>query len=423
MALAFAAPISGGASAEASRLRTFRPDIQGLRAVAIILVVFGHAGAPLLGGVDLSFVISGFIMTSQLDREQERSGKISFGKFYARRARRLLPMATLVTLVTVLATWLIMPLKLRTVAWDAICTALSVINYRLAGQGTDYVHLHTNASPLQHAWSLSVEEQFYLLWPLLLLGALALGIKLGRRRLVAGILLAVVVVGSLGLSIVLTKLNQPLAYFGFQTRAWELGIGALVAICAKRLSQLPLWVAAAMSWVGLMFLLVTVVLVHRTTELPGYAVGGPVLGGALVIIGGCANPKYGVEWVLGRALPNFIGQLSYSWYLWHWPFFVLTPVALGMDLGLSGKVKLIVLTFVLSICTYFWIEKPFREHPNLKSLVAKPWRGLVMGVTFIATTVAACTAVLTLTVPSGTKLTTPVSYVNPVLLASLVEQG
>src|SRR4051794_9806150 len=214
----------------------FRPDIEGLRAIAVTLVVLSHAGIGAFAGgyvgVDVFFVISGFLITTLLLKELTRTGRISLPGFYARRAIRLLPVSTVVVVATITASWLFLPAtRFKSITTDALVSTFYGINWRLAYEGTDYLNATAAPSPLQHLWSLAVEEQFYLVWPLLLLAVWA-GRRAYRR---AAIALSVLVVASLVVSVQQTVASAPWAYFGSHTRAWELGIGALVAVAADRL--------------------------------------------------------------------------------------------------------------------------------------------------------------------------------------------
>lgn len=208
----------------------FRPDIQGLRAIAVLLVVLFHSGVEVLSGgyvgVDVFFVISGFLITTHLLQSLEREGRIRFGRFYAKRARRILPAALLVAGLTVVAAWLWMsPLLLRKVVVGAIATALYVPNYFFAAEDTNYL-AETTPSVFQHYWSLGIEEQFYLLWPALL----AVGFWLCRRseRRVMVLVAGLTAVSFLA-CVVMMSVAQPWAFFSLPTRAWELGVGGLVA--------------------------------------------------------------------------------------------------------------------------------------------------------------------------------------------------
>jgi len=239
---------------------TRRRDIQGLRAVAVLAVLLFHAGvAGVTGGfigVDVFFVLSGFLISGALWRELAATGRVRLAAFWARRARRLLPSAALVGITTVVASALLLsPLRGRSVVRDALAAALYALNYRLAAQGTDYLSLDAAPSPLQHYWSLGVEEQFYLGWPLLLLVAALAGRR--RRSARAPVLAAVVAVvgvvavASFAVSLHLTDASQPFAFFSLPSRAWEFAVGAAVALAAGRLRGLRPGVAAVLGWCGL----------------------------------------------------------------------------------------------------------------------------------------------------------------------------
>ncbi|MBO0730332.1 MAG: acyltransferase, partial [Acidimicrobiaceae bacterium] len=224
--------------------RRFRADIEGLRAVAVLAVVLYHAHVGILRGgyvgVDVFFVISGFLITDLLWREVASTRRVSFAAFYARRVRRLLPAAVLVLIVTMAAAarWM-PPLQVSSVWKDGLACALYVGNYRFAVQSTNYLSASAPPSPFQHYWSLGVEEQFYLLWPLLLV--VAAGVLLRRRpsRQYAAVGLAAIAAASFVASLILTKADEPWAFFSLPTRAWELAAGGLVALAAPSLSRMP----------------------------------------------------------------------------------------------------------------------------------------------------------------------------------------
>ena len=229
-----AAPDTGGSSDH------FRPDLEGLRACAVVLVLLYHASVPGFGGgyvgVDVFFVLSGFLITGLLVREIQRTGTVSLPDFYARRARRLLPASALVLLVTLIASIFLMPpIRMPDVSIDVASAALYVSNIGFAVRATDYLQADLSPSPILHFWSLGVEEQFYIFWP-----AIILLVTRGRGDLVRRIAIAsvVTVVLSFGLSLWLTEANAPWAFFSLPSRAWELGIGAVLAVGATRLAQL-----------------------------------------------------------------------------------------------------------------------------------------------------------------------------------------
>ena len=262
--------------------KQFRPDIEGLRAVAVIAVVLFHAGLPGVGGgfigVDVFFVVSGFLITGLLWREASSTGTVRLAQFYGARARRLLPAAVTVLVATCIASAVLLPpLQARSVIGDGIASALYVGNYRFAIQGTDYLAADAPPSPLQHYWSLGVEEQFYLLWPALIIGTAWLLARGARRtgtpatRSVAPyvVVLALLAAVSFMASLSWTESLPSWAFFSLPTRAWELAVGGLVALTAGAWRQLPGPSAAAVGWGGLALIVVTCTQLGEATPYPG----------------------------------------------------------------------------------------------------------------------------------------------------------
>jgi peptidoglycan/LPS O-acetylase OafA/YrhL len=373
--------------------RKFRPDIEGLRAIAVGTVVLAHSGLALKGGyigVDVFFVISGFLITRQLHDELRKSGRVSFSGFYARRARRILPAAVVVILATLTASWAwLSPLRLHAITRDAIFSAISGINWRLAVQGTDYFQSSAPPSPFQHYWSLAVEEQFYVIWPLLLVvSALVFGRLIGRQRAIVGSLVLVVAV-SCYLSITVTATSAPWAYFGSHTRAWELGIGALIAVSAGSWSRLPSAAAAVLSWLGVVMIGIAAWRFNDDTPYPGSAALLPVLGAAMVIAAGCAASNRGAEILLKLAPMQFGGRVSYSWYLWHWPVLIIAPEVIGHKLTVTESLLAIGLSLVLATLTFRLVEQPIRTR---KGLVEFPQRGIGLGIAMVTMATVAAVA-------------------------------
>ncbi len=398
------APVEVEIRPEPPALRRFRPDIEGLRAVAVVTVVLSHAGLALTGGyvgVDIFFVISGFLITRQLGEEMFRRKRVDFARFYARRFRRIVPAATLVVIATLLASWRwLSPLRMPSITLDGVFAAISGINWRLAANGTDYFQATAPPSPLQHYWSLSVEEQFYAVWPLLLvLSALLLGRLLGRGRAIVTSL--VVLIGiSYWLSVTVTATSAPWAYFGSQTRAWELALGALVAVTVSTWTRLPGFVAGLATWVGVALIGYAAWTFTDQTPYPGGLAAVPVVGAVLVIAGGCAGPRWGAETLLGLWPMQFLGRTSYSWYLWHWPALMLLPAALGRPADTTVTLIAVVGSLGLAVATYYGVEQPFRRD---KALVHYPQRGIIVGSGMVAVSVAVALGVGALAVvPGGT---------------------
>ncbi len=352
----------------------FRPDIQALRTVAVALVVVFHFWPKIVTGgfigVDVFFVISGFLITGHILRDVERR-QFSIVRFWARRVRRLLPASFMALAATAVFVVLFVPLSLWS-QWlsEIIASVFYFENWVLAANAVDYLALSNSASPTQHFWSLGVEEQFYLIWPLLIALALVFTTNLSlriRRRLMFAIL-AVITFGSFAYSILDTASEASVAYFSTPARAWEFGVGALIAfvpqITAKRLSPVLAIVGfAAILAAGLCF--------TTKTIFPGYSALVPVLGAAVAILAS-ANSG-GIGKVLGFRPIQFIGDHSYSIYLWHWPILILAPFALH-EVTLSNKVKLalVALSIAMAYLSVRFIERPLMSNgvkPNLRPRV------------------------------------------------------
>lgn len=371
--------------------------------MAVLAVVLFHAGTPGVGGgfigVDVFFVVSGFLITGLLWREAATTGTVRLARFYGARARRLLPASATVGVATAIAAVaLLPPLQVRSALDDAIACALYVGNYRFAMQGTDYLAAGAPPSPFQHYWSLGVEEQFYLLWPALILGV---GWLLRRRARGAVeptptvtpylTVLGAVAVTSLAVSLAWTHAWPSWAFFSLPTRAWELAIGGLVALTVGGWRRLPGPTAAVAGWGGLALIVATCTELGSRTPYPGTAALLPVLGTALVIGAGCATPGAGVGRLLCLPMMRSIGRVSYSWYLWHWPVLLLAPALFGHALGPLGRLAMVLVSLVLAVATLRLIENPARFAAGLR---ASAGRSLAVGAAVTALAVAASLVLL-----------------------------
>ena len=374
-----------------------RGDIQGLRAVAVLIVIGAHAGvSPLPGGfvgVDVFFVISGFLISRLLFLEASRTGTISLRNFYARRARRILPAATVVSLVTLIGSvlWLSAREALD-VVYDVAWATFFGANLRFADRGVDYFAQDLGPSPMQHYWSLSVEEQFYLGWPLILLACLAwTRRRQGRGRLPRVPLLTALVAlsaVSFGYAAVLTATAPVAAYFSTPARVWELGAGAILALIGPTVAQ---WTGShlqsLLAATGLGLIAVSCIEFGQTTPVPGSAALLPVFGSVLVLLAG-SHPD-GSQGRISAALSwaplRTIGDWSYSMYLWHWPVLILAREAAGRDLAPGETALGLVAILGLSAATYWWVETPFRERRT-----GSPWRSLVLYPLVVAVVATAC---------------------------------
>ena len=346
-----------------------RTDIQGLRAIAVAMVVVYHLHHPLLPGgfvgVDVFFVISGFLITAHLISRPPRRPR-DLADFWGRRIRRLLPASLLVLSCTLVAAWLVAPeTQWEATARDVQLAAVYVLNWGLAGQAVDYLAADNVPTAVQHFWSLSVEEQFYFIWPLLIAGTVLAARRRPRATTTAlAATLGTVVVASFVFSVARTASDPAAAYFITPTRIWELGTGGLVALLVSH-RALPVTDArlrAIGSWVGIAMMVATGFLYSSATPFPGYQAALPVLGTALVI---ACRPDADLPFSPGRLLAlspvRWLGDVSYSVYLWHWPLIVLAPDVLGHEPGWRALVVIAALTLVLAAASERIVERPFRS--------------------------------------------------------------
>lgn len=347
----------------------YRPELQGLRALAVLLVSVYHIWPSLLPagfvGVDVFFVISGFLITGLLLKEAERSDRISLVGFWARRMRRLLPAASFVLLVTLAVSMALLPAtRWLDVYRDVIASALYIQNWNLAGQAVDYAARGAAPSPLQHYWSLSIEEQFYLVWPVVLYWLHRFS---GRRRIRPW--LGTIALAFFCLSLfwsVLTPHAPQAAYFVTTTRVWELALGGMLAAVETRLI-LPEWYRIVLSWVGIAAILIAAVVLPSSLTFPGWIALLPTLGTVLVIAA-----RNSGDWSLAPILTwgpiRYAGDISYSLYLWHWPVILLLPLVPGAErFALNERGVLLAVSVLLAGATKAFVEDPFR-HGRLSRL-------------------------------------------------------
>ncbi|MCX5118477.1 acyltransferase [Micromonospora sp. NBC_00362] len=402
----------------------FRADIQGLRAVAVVVVILEHVlGWPAGGfvGVDVFFVISGFLITSLLLKEHDRTGRVSFADFYRRRVRRIMPMAVLVLVCTYVASSLLfLGDRFRSTAWDALWAGLFASNWRFASVGTDYWQTDGPVSPLRHYWSLSVEEQFYLVWPLLLVLVLHAALRWGRAgsasQWATGAVLGAVVVGSIVFALWEVGQRPTVAYFSTFSRAWELGVGALLAVATPLLARIPAPARPAYQWLGLTGLAVSLFTVSAQTPFPVPGAILSVISAALVIAGGVGGQR--LMFPLTNRAARYVGDISYSLYLWHFPLFVLIGAALP-----AGRHTVPILTLggtaLLSVLSYHLVEDPIRRSSWLEGRrTASPRRRTrttlirrAAGLTALAATVAVV-ATVTVRTPSPEVAAHPVAITS-----------
>ncbi len=416
---------SGDEAGTAPGDRRFRPDVEGLRAMAVVLVVLYHASFPGLHGgfvgVDVFFVISGFVITGLLLRERSSTARTSLASFYGRRVRRILPAGTLVIVATVIAAYVVLGTVYgNPTAVAARWTAVFLANFHFAGIGTDYLNATLPPSPLQNFWSLAVEEQFYLVYPAIFLVMASVRSAVSLRARLVFILVPIILM-SLLLSAVQTSSSPTAAFFSPFTRAWELALGALVAVATPTLLRLGRNTATLMTWVGLAAIGYAAVAYSSATAYPGTAVIVPVVGTALVIAGGTPVPAWGAESVLKLAPFQFFGRLSYSLYLWHWPILIIAAEYAGKNsLPFSQNLGWLALSLVASYATYRLIENPVR---HAQALAKSKGLALGIGVVLIAISLVVATVALENHKPSKASTSTGVTGLIPSLTPDALKQA
>ncbi|WP_461666451.1 acyltransferase family protein [Gordonia sputi] len=407
-------------AAPAAPKRQFFDDIAGLRGIAVLVVVAFHSRIPFIPGgfvgVDIFFVISGFLITRQLVNEFEQTKTVSFKGFYARRCRRIIPAASLVIVVSLVAAIITMPLlKVFKQSLDLLAAAANVANWHFIAQNADYLSGAIDGSLATHFWSLSIEEQIYLGWPLVIFAAAVVVTRTALRRRVSarisiGVVVGVITVVSLVWCIQTTAVDPAYAYMATQTRIWQFGVGALIAVAAPWLTRAPAAgracrdhpaagraapaagraapaagraapaagracrdhlavriVAVVLGWAGLAGIAAACVLIDSRTPYPGTAALLPTLSAALVIVSGqlagTGLPLVGS--LLSLAPLRFLGRVSYSWYLWHWPVLVIFEAQTGIR---SWQILVAVSVGSLAIATLstLYFEEPIIANAELR---------------------------------------------------------
>ncbi len=331
-----------------------------MRALAALLVVLFHAKLSPGGfiGVDVFYVISGYLITGLIIKEINLKNSFDYRAFYLRRAKRLLPASLGVLALTALAAWLVLPPTVRgALGKDILAASLYVSNYLFAWWQNDYQNLNATPSPVIHYWSLAVEEQFYIFWPILVFTLW----RIGRQKLVA-VGIAVTTLLSFALSLFLTVVNPIWAFYSLPTRAWELGIGALILFIPDSFNIRSTLVKTLSVWFGLIALAFSVFAFSERTAFPGYNALAPTVGAALMIAGIAFWPPI-LNDLSKLRLVKWLGEISYPFYLWHWPLLVLPSTRFGRPLTLLERIFFILLTALAADLTHRFLEKPIAARP------------------------------------------------------------
>ena len=372
------------------------PTCRASRAIAIFLALVYHAGVPGFSGgyvgIEVFFVISGFVITGLLLREREGTGRTSLRSFYGRRVRRIMPAATLVIIVSVIASYALLgPITGNQTANDGRWASIFLINIHFASNGTNYLSAQLPPSVLENYWSLAVEEQFYIVYPTLFL-LIGWWARKGSFRTRLTVVLIAVIVASYTYSITDTLADAQGAYFSLLTRSWELALGALIAVHGRHLQRIPQAWAAAASWVGLAVIMVASVTLTGSSVYPGALVAIPTLAAGLVIAAGAAEPAWGVERLLRRRSFQFVAGISFPLYLWHWPILEIAAQRRGVtSLPVWDNILLLLVAGVLATLTYYLFENPIRHN---RSLATRRWASLALGGCLIATSLTFTTVAI-----------------------------
>jgi peptidoglycan/LPS O-acetylase OafA/YrhL len=380
--------------AEPSR---FIPHVQGLRAIAVLAVVLYHfwPGRVTGGyvGVDIFFVISGFLITGHLMRELSATGSVRLGQFWARRARRLLPASLLVLLfcaIVAMSPYLTPTSALPNEVQEILASTFYVENWFLALNSADYLNHSGDPTTVQHYWSLSLEEQFYVMWPLIMLLAAWIGVKFfrGARRRAVITALAIVTVVSFVFCVVFTITNPAPAYFVTFGRMWQFGVGALIALVPLLRVRNAIG-SFVLGWAGVLVLVYAIFTFDGQTPFPGYMAAIPTLGAAAVLAASNTERWWYPTRILAIRPAQFVGDISYSLYLWHWPLIIIAPSVPFWGLTIYHRVALLILCFVLAWLTKKFVEDPARSWKVLTSRPARVTLWSSLGAMLIVAVVAA----------------------------------
>ncbi|MCE0768649.1 acyltransferase [Pseudonocardia kujensis] len=374
--------VPSAVAADTERARRFRPELQGLRALAVLLVVAYHVWfGRVSGGVDVFFVISGFLITGQLFRSAAR-GRLRFRPMWARQAARLLPAAFTVLLACAVAGGLLLPeARWQQTLHELFASAVFLENWRLAADSVDYAAQHNTQSVVQHFWSLSIQVQFYIVWPLLI-ALVALVAGQARERLRAHLLLTLsgLFAASLTFSVALTITNQPLAYFHSLTRVWEFALGGMLALTIDAITLPRRW-RIALGWLGVVGLVACGALLRVDAVFPGVAALWPTGAACLVLVAGMTGSRIGADRILASRPAKYLGDLSYALYLWHWPVLIFFLVVRDQEtVGLRGGLAIVAVSVALAVLTHHLVEEPIRRAPLTDRA---RWRGAAAGLAVV----------------------------------------
>lgn len=347
---------------------SYRADIEGLRAVAILLVVACHARVPGFDGgfigVDMFFVLSGYLITGLLVAEYNQSDRIDFVSFYVRRLRRLLPALLTMLAVTAFAAWWLLPINHQSdQAIAGVAASLWASNIHFSLAELEYFGAAAESNIYLHTWSLGVEEQFYLIWPLLTIFLISRHKTAGPNRRVLFLGMLALLIASFLLNLLLMQLSSRYAFYLMPARAWQFTVGAIISIGASASVPVNRALREIAGVVGIALIAVSVALLDSNSPYPGVRAIAPTMAAACLIFAGIGVGETLITRVLSLGIMQSIGRVSYSWYLWHWPVLLLGASVMPVIDGLN-KVLLVSLSLLLAVIAFALVEKPVRRNAN-----------------------------------------------------------
>ncbi|MFB5661509.1 acyltransferase family protein [Alteribacillus sp. HJP-4] len=345
--------------------KKFRPEIEGVRAVAALLVAVYHIWlGSVSGGVDVFFIVSGYLITTSLLTKMEREGQINFFEYVLGLARRLFPLAFIVLLITTLFSIIILPQsQWGDIISQVFASAFYYENWQLANNAVDYLAQNNQASPFQHFWALSIQGQFYITWPFIIMAAYTAARKMFKTpvRKTLLVLLSTIFILSISYSVYITAVNQPWAYFDTFARVWEFSLGGILALLIPYVT-INKAASFVLGWLGLAVVCLTGILLPVSNVFPGFAALLPTMGVVLVIIAAENGSRFGAEKLLGSKPFVSFGSISYGFYLWHWPLLIFYYTYTGADVvSVQHGLAMLFLTFTLSFLSGKILEKPVRK--------------------------------------------------------------
>lgn len=360
--------------------RQYRPEIEGLRAIAALLVAVYHIWMMRVsGGVDVFFVVSGFLITTSLLSGYARNGYIKFGKFILGLLRRLLPSALTVMIFITIGSFFILPdIRFTATIKEIAASLLYFENWQLAITGTDYLDQNNPQSPVQHFWAMSIQGQFYVIWFVIVSLAILISKKLNisLKKVFTAVLLILFTI-SLIYSIYITSMNQPWAYFDTGARVFEFAVGGLLMIYIFNLN-IHRYVSFILGWIGLAVLLLTGILLDVQGTFPGLIALIPISAAVLILLAGQNPSRFGVEKLLSTRPLKFLGSLSYGIYLWHWPILIFYyEIFDTSSVSLLHGIIIIVISILLSYITTNTVEKPIINYINKNNFSIRGFRPII----------------------------------------------